>query len=652
MLVKDILVFIKELKGLENLTPCDIHLHDTFVERFGHRSPQEKIKFEDVQWLLQSFKYRCMQVIDTEYDYTLNADECNQKWIQFAKELAPIAKELAPHTNMSFLEIILPIKTNTVDYNNLSLLSETTRLVNFYIGQDRTVLYRTRGLCEHLIKQKLVLSTCRDIRTRKLSPLSIDEMTRLESSSHVKNKFSINEDEFFDNFWDFLRKKVFPKLQSKDKDGKLPRELLELLPHLLMLIEKYYKLKKDKADFKEFKQACQIFFYLIYKNKLENVNYFYGIKIPYKGKDIYLLDFLIIINKAKSYTLNEYLDALIEWLYKFHPSLKATSEELRVQYSKLERTNLVWSSDVGAKYLKKQSKSHCFEFLLSLFTRKFELLPLSGNTISLWDMSTTVFSEAAEMFQLFMPLLVNDRIDDLDLMYEQVLNDYIIPGGSDVSFCTWLTRFQSVKDWYKQVESNSLSDNGVYWFPPELLMHALLRFKTNNSIIRSQVNEFLDDLVHTYAQENSELLKQLRVNILFSNFMKIVPSHERRYLLILIKLCERYDIKSSFVGDCVYHIVNRLSQMSIVKAGGAVHFFSGSNPVDIAKLVVPELHPAHLNEVIDNFKARLHSSKLKLDTLCLEKATAYIHSLLRPIFTLQEQQDDRVRTLDYLGAPS
>lgn len=638
MLVQNILIFIKDLKGIRDLTPCDIHIYNNFVIKFTHRAPHEKLNSSDIQFLMDIFRERWEEIVDSKNDYMLNIQVFNQYWIQ-------LAKDLASFTNKGYLQILLPGITNTVDFNNLSQLTETVRFENFYLGYGNKVLYRKRGLCEHLIDKQFVLSTCRDLGTSKLSPLSVDELARLQSCKQRNGKFSIGEEAFAD-FWDFVQKKVFPRLQSK---GEMR---MDLLAHLLGLIEQYYALKTTSANFKFFKQSAQRFFKLIYQNKLDNINCFYGIEIPFKGKNYYLLDFLIVINRSQTYVLDEHLNAIIEWLYQFHPALKIIYRELEPVYAKLEKVS--HRDIVRTMAVKESSIDQCLTLILSLFTTEFEYLPLSGNTISLWDMTHTVFSEASGIFLLFEPLLASNKIDDLIPQYEKIIKEFIKPGGSDLSLYTWITRFKSVKDWYKHVENNSLSKIGVNWFQPELLIHVLLRLTPCDPLISSQINTFLDELIHTYAQDKNELLKQLRVNILFSNFIKRLSSQDRKHLMILTQLYHIDDVKNNFLSNCIYHIANSLSHLTTITDGGSIQFFTGIRRVNISKLIISLREYEHVNKIVDAFKTRVYSPDLHLDTKLLEKLMVYLRTLSRPILTIKEQQEAQssARTLDYLGAPT
>ena len=640
MFIQTILTFIDDLKRLGRLLPIDMRLHQDFLDKFGQRLAEDTLNSDDIQFLMNCFKERCREILGSKNDYMVDAGLANKKWIQ-------LAKDLATFTEKGYLKILLPDINNTVDYNYISLLTETNRLENFYLGEGNKVLYRKRGLGEHLQKNQYYLSTCRDLRTNKLSAVSVDELSRLHASRNLNSAFSIG-DESFNNFWDFLQKKVFVTLQSK---GSMP---LDLLPHLLGLIEEYYTYKNDGADFKSFKQATQLFLKIINKNELKDINYFYGIEIQYKDKKYLLLDFLIVIAQAQFYVIDEHLEALMEWMFKLNPVLAAKNEELKLFYTKLQDSNFISSKKETPKQdCYGSSINPCLNFLLSLMTTEFDMIPFTGDTISLWDRTNSVFTEASLIFSLFEPILRKNRIDELVPQYHKVIQQYIIPAREDKSIFTWATRFNSVNQWYQHVENNTLSEIGVNWFEPELLIYALLQFKTHNLQITSQIHKFLDELVHTYAQKNYTLMKQFRVNIIFIDFMKMLPTQERQHLMILLELSKNFDVKHDFMSNCIHHIVSQLSHMTSVKSGGSVHFFSGNHRVDFAKLMIPYTNFDHLNKVIDSLKARLHSPSLHLNPELLEQMTLYLRTLSRPISTIEEQQQtSSSNTSDYIGAPT
>ncbi len=637
MLVQSILKFIEDLNKFKNLTSIDVLLLNNLRRRIESHPTEKQLEEADFQFLLDCFKVRWEEIVDKELDYMLNPCPVNQRWIAFAKELAPF-------TNKNYLQILLPTIINTIDFNNLTALTETERLQNFYLGHGNKVLYRKRGLCEHLIDKNYSLSTCRELRTSKLSAVSVEELSRLQSCKQVDGQFFVHG-EFFTDFWDFLRRKVFAHLQAQ---GKMP---LDLLPHLLILIERYHTLKDNNEGYSLFKQSVHDFLKGIAKHKLDDINYFYGIEIPYKGKTFYLLDFLIVMQKADCYVLDEHFNALMEWLYAYNPALRAINTKLEPFYKKLEQ---------GCRYSQKPQEPsesiliRCLNFLLSLFTVSFDFISFTGRTISFWDMSKAVFSEVGAMFSLLALPLAKNQTTELMAGYQKVMEQYILPGGADSSLYTWITRSQNVYDWYDCAANNTLTKMDVNWYEPELIMHTLSRHKSNYPELMPQINRFLDELMRTYAQDNNELHKRLRVNILFSNFIKKLSVEEQRYLHLLLQLYQKYDVKNNFLNNCVYHIAHRLSQMGTTKEGGAIQFFSGIRRVDVTKFDISATGVDHLNTIIDAFKTKLYSPDFVVAPELLDKMMTYLRSINRPILTIKEHEEAKsnANTLDYLGAPT
>ena len=637
MLVQSILKLIEDLNKFKNLASIDVLLLNNLRHHIEHLPPNQQLEDGDFRFLLDCFKVRWDNIVDTEHDYMLNPGPTNQRWIAFAKELAPF-------TNKNYLQILLPSITNTIDFNNLTALTETERLQNFYLGDGNKVLYRKRGLCEHLIDKNYALSSCRELSTSKLSALSIEELSRLQSCKQINGQFSV-QGEFFTDFWDFLRKKVFTRLQTQ---GKMS---LDLLPHLLILIEHYHTLKDNNDSYSLFKQSVHDFFKCIAKHKLEDINFFYGVEIPYKGKTFYLLDFLIVMQKADCYVLDDHFNALMEWLYTYDPALRTTNTKLEPFYKRLEQR-------CGHPQKHQEQNQNllirCLNFLLSLFTVNFDFIPFTGENISFWDISKSVFSEAGELFFLLAPPLAKNQTTELTARYQNVIEQFILPGSNDSSLYTWATRYQNVYDWYDCAKSNTLSKMGVNWYEPELIMHTLSRYKSNSPASMPQINKFLDELMRTYAQDNNELHKRLRVNVLFSNFIKELSIEEQRYLHLLLQLYQKYDVKNNFLNNCVYHIAHRLSQMGTTKEGGAIQFFSGIRRVDVTKFDISATGVDHLSTVIDAFKTKLYSPDFIVAPQLLDKMMTYLRSISRPILTIKEHEDAKsnANTLDYLGAPT
>ncbi|RUR17938.1 hypothetical protein ELY21_09340 [Legionella sp. km535] len=644
LLVLRVIQLIQELESSGPLIPCDIKLHQSLSARFKDSDPMDVLSSADVQFLLESYKARWKSVMDTEDDYTLNSQGINQVWIKFAQELAEENKK-------HLFQILIPFITNDKDFNNLTCLTETTRMDNFYVGHGGHTLYRKRGFCEHLLKNGFMLSTYRDLSNVKLHLVTVDELSRLKSCKQTNGEFKIGS-EVFVNFWDFLNRKVFPRLLD---NGELP---MELLPRLLRLVEQYHTFKNASADYTNFKRSANEFFRLLAQGDLHNINCFYGQQISFQSKDYYLLDFLIAINMSRSYDLDQLLHTLLLWLYNINPALKSSLAILESVYNSI--TSLASSSSSSGQSVSIPSEDHhqplkhCYRLIVSLMTSAFEMWPLTERTISLWDLNNDVFPEAMEIYNCFLPALNENREQDLEAIYLFVKQHYFAPAPVKMGFFSWISGFYSTTRWYEHVRQETLNRLGVYWHEPELILHALLRFKPTSSVITPHINLFLDELLHTYAQTGSDLLKRFRVNIFFTRLLKKFDAEDKTDLIRLLQLYDLGKTSTVFLDNCAHHIGNRLNQINLSQPGHPQLFYSFVCRADKSKVSISMTGLKQVSCIIDAFKEASSSPSLKLTESSRQSMLSYLRNLARPILTVGELEvaSNSSQCLDYLGAPT
>jgi hypothetical protein len=641
MLVQTVLQFTKAIKASAEQISVDKQLCLDLERHFKHRREEDALDFNDIQFILDCYKTRWAQIFNTPLDYTLNPFGANQEWIQFSKVLASCCDK-------KYYQILFPTVTNTVDFNNLSQLSETEGPDNFYLDQDGLTLYRKRGLCERLLNNQFSLSTCRDLSVKQVSSLGVDELARLQVCQQAKGTFSIKEEKFV-NFWDFMQKKVFPNLQKK---GAMP---LNLLPQLLTLIEEYYRLKSSGADFTLFKNTAKVFFSTLLHTDTEDTNFFYGVRIPYYESEFYLLDFLITINQARGYEIDRELNALAVWLMQYNSALKSSRKELVALYDDHKQISLIDKSANGVSQISTATSLHrsCCT-LVSLMTSHFDFLPFAGVCINLWDISNTVSSEAAEFYRLFEKALEAESYASLIPVHQSIIRTANNRSNNDSGFLSFFNQHNSLKQWIQLIDRGDFSSTDVYWFEPELIFDALFHFKSSDTVLTENVNIFLDNIIHTYAQNISDLFKALRINILFSGFMKKLSEHDKTNLYRLISLYNPGKCKDAFLSNCGAHIGNRLSQFSSIQASSPIHFFVSVRKVDNSKLPFLQGDLYQVRDIIEAYKRGLHDPELHLGTELVDKMFTYLRGLGRPILSVAEADVARNSAAhkDYIGAPT
>jgi hypothetical protein len=636
MLVKQIESFINELKPLQNVVAIDAELYSSFVSHFKSRDAESELDANDLQFIQEQFKRRWLR--DTEGDYTLYPTEVNQLWVRLSKEIAPLSGK-------SYIQVLFPEVINVLDFNNLSSLTDTENPENLYIGYDPRTLFRKRALCEHLRSQKQkTLSSYREISKKNLTPLTVEELSRLKLCKPRVGvgQFSIGDQVYVD-FWDFIKRSILPELNSKDE---VP---IELLPHLLFLIDRYFELQEAQGEFSLFKKETADFLGFLYKVKPERLGLLYGIKIGSGDELCYLLDILITIHTAKDFVIDDQLKALLTWMYQRNSALQCESKPLANFYRRLQRNSLGQFEE--SAFTKGSYKRDCLTMLLSLFVLKFEYLPFMGKRISTWDKTNEVFSQAASIYALLEVPLANNDVDALVHLYEHEVQENIKNLLRDTDVLTSITRYSSTLSWCENVRSGTLSRLGVNWYQPELLMYALIRHRSKDLTSKSKISLFLDNLVHTYSQETSELQTHLRVNILFHELLGLLEPMERKSILLLLKLSVTQPVNDLFLIDCSYHIAKKLSFLvGGLPLSSRIHFFSGPPRLAAFDGMGIDASIRRVVEIVAVYKQRVNT--LKIDESVSAKLVDYLQKLTKPILSNTEQQEVErsVRSLDSIGA--
>lgn len=605
MEVQRILTFLQALRQVTPLSSIDRKLLEKLTLRFSSKAEGSPLSKEDIDFVLECFKERWLQVFDDELDYTLNPSDVNQLWIS-------LAKDLASQTTKNFQQILIPTFANIYDVNNLTLLTETERLDNLYLGPTGTILHRKRGLCEHLLKQELKLSTYREGKTNRLFPLSIIELARLQRQPKVK--FSIDEKKF-DSFWDFLQQNVFCKLQEK---GGMP---CLVLVQLLGLIENYFAHKHGHKEFTLFKTRVNQFFSFVYQFDLDTVNFFYGIKAKFAGQPCYLLELLMKLQLAKDYTIDDVMIALSEMLYSINPFLRVKCDAISSIYDQLQ-------SKTVSRVKSYLESLRTLRLIVSLLATHFELSSfVSRKTISFWDRSNQVSGVCNEIWTLVKPLIESNQREELVRLYPKLVENYIKPNHQAEGFFISMTRYKSEDDWSTVIEKANFQEIGIYWFPPEVMFWGLREIAQHMPQMKDKINSMLDDIVITFDQSEERyhcLKKEIRVNILFADFIKQFDDAQKRLILLALNLYDGQMAKDKFMAECKGYIANRLAEMT--PDASFFHFIHGFNDKPNVALLLTA------------FKARIRHVDLKVDPSILQQMSSYLFNLSRGILSVEEKE--------------
>ncbi|TAL60150.1 MAG: hypothetical protein EPN84_10005, partial [Legionella sp.] len=396
MLIEEIHQFIVDVEK-HSRPAIDDQLLVRLKSHFSEKNAKAELADDDKILLKSCFVDRWQKICDKSFDFTLSSKDVNQYWISLAKRLSD-----------SHISILIPTVENIEDYTLLKPISKIKEPTHLLVSFDGKTVITKKGLVAHL--DTVGKLSARATRYKNdLRHMTVLELWRLRSCQDPDPSIVVDKDRY-NSIWDYLRKKIFTRLQA---EGELPKHLI---PQLKALVDKYDTLKNEDGDFAVFKLAFQDFLKQLYHCKLENINQLYGVPLN-PSEDYYLLDLFIDIHEADSFCLDDKMKYLKNWLgYKRAAVSNDSTRQGTFFGSPLNKS---------PQKIVQTSFTSMFHCLTSLLAVQFSLLPLSGTVISIWDQSNTVFSEAIPFFNSLYDLIEQDKLAEAQAYYTESLPAFL-----------------------------------------------------------------------------------------------------------------------------------------------------------------------------------------------------------------------------------
>jgi len=314
MLVFHVKAFIRLTQACSPLTEQDNVLLNLLSEQFESLSDEFVLNETHLQFIKDIFSKRFDSIRDTPLDYTFKATEINKLWIDFSCDFAKTIKQ-------SYLQILMPSFTNTVDPITLNKLCDCKDPTKLYCGADGITLYSIEGLLIRLHKQKPALSTYKaqtGPNKFKLRPLTFLELFRIRSKGIVA-----------DSFWTKLIQDSAPQWHKK---GHVPQHILV---SLLKLVDGYFSDTKDSRKSK-LVQELLLCSQELQDCSIEDVNCLYGQVISVGERQFYLIDILLECFNSDDPEFTNKLLGLASWLCDYNASFVGKAEDLQSIYNKAQ----------------------------------------------------------------------------------------------------------------------------------------------------------------------------------------------------------------------------------------------------------------------------------------------------------------------------
>lgn len=409
-------------------------------------------------------------------------------------------------------------------------------------------------------------------------------------------------------------------------------------------------MKVDGNEFCAFQKKASNFFELVYKSASLNINSLYGQRVFYKGREHYLIDILIAIFDANQFNLEQEILAITRLLFSLQPELETKNNILRSFYLE-EQKKVVHSPENEV-----EAYINCCRLLVSLFVTKFDLgfFIYKGQEIFAWDQENEIPHECNGIYTSLLKVFNSEKPNYIDVYYNVIKNEIASLVRENAHWSRKI-RTGTSRDWLKKANISSLAEIDGHWYPPELIIHRLLKLIQTNIVFKHQIIDFLDALVTTYAQEQGDFRKELRVNILFSQFLSQLSEPESLTVVTFMtsgSYISADGIESDFLNNCIVHINSRLVTLGYHQPiEKSPSFFPAKLNYEIDPALV--LGTKHLIEVIEHYATKLELGHL--DNEVQGKIRRFLFDLKNPILSCADRNaiiKESETTSDPLGQPS
>ena len=493
---------------------------------------------EDIISTLSSiYRYRWSEVQATNRDYTRLQGGANASWINLAQILS--GANLIPANYYRFLMPTVTRDTDPVrwvcltDYalSHYVLSSDGRDLINLDTSAARFKVDRTFYNCNTLPPK----------------PFTRVELDRLQYASPRFHRFNS------------MGGKTDPMIKYSTVMAIKNLVNKSVHPDGLMALHDYTSTQLTAAD--EAYIEFTIFFNALPEDERARLNAQY---ILFNGKFKSFSEVLTDVNKQECIAvLGQYFTQLVvEYGAKditFRPDIETglAVDEMRATSRENSREKIFRDFDIGPK----EAKRRVLILARSLLGRKYQYLPFMGNTVSLGDSSNTVTDVAKDMFDLIKPMLLSGNMKQAPFVYSRIMAFIVKPALEDKKWSTWFARYDDTKQWLISIENGTLFQEPNAWFDPFCILEAFYAHaQTKKSFVHKVfLEEFLDELIHTYLQPGNLVLKELRTNLIFSQRIGTLEKREREFLLGLVKqpITRRMD-DVGFYKLCSDYLIYRL----------------------------------------------------------------------------------------------
>ncbi len=262
--------------------------------------------------------------------------------------------------------------------------------------------------------------------------------------------------------------------------------------------------------------------------------------------------------------------------------------------------------------------------IVSILTHSFDYLWFESSSVSVLDCSNLVINIAKRLFYKLMAMLDSgDYSNYPDIVYTEV--------NLALSDSGLITGIRSLKtrSWLESIADHSFSGEDMFFYEPEQLLSVILPLTKGDFSLKSQLEEFLDELVRTCAQESENyLLNKIRVNIKFIQLIRSFAEEPRVNILNRLERSKGQLYESNeFKELCTEFLMQRMAALGSAGFQRQSHLFFKSPQITKTSLPKEIISSSSIIQIIDSLLRMVEIYRLPVR----DRLTEYLQRMKSPI---------------------
>lgn len=459
-------------------------------------------QYEDLICLNEIYHDRWLQVCDTEQDYMRSLEGVNAPWFKLAQTICG--------KRYNTYRFLMPTLLQDIDSVTLEQTCEED-LSNYILAEGNTELIRLSS-CEGHYLSEGTFYNCNDYVAKPLSELEIQRMQyadkqyykyiELSRANHPSNNPPIS---------------IATVMAVK-----------ELVEKSLFPIGLLHGRTYNEAQMEEAVQAYAAFYKFVHRLPLDEKKALYSQRIIFHNKNKSFTEIIDLIGqydnpKSCIATLAQYFMQLVmDYAPNVHFS-KAIEEAISMDEMREASCRNVFLEykDVDEKEALRRLQI----LFVSLMTCSFSLRFLDGTAVSFAERKNTIPNECMEIFKLLYAFFQEKNNHSACHTYSILIGTIIKPACSTQSFIHSFKQSSKTKNWLNSILSETLFQENIL-FDPALILTTCM------SLVQKQINlspimqNFLESMITTYLTAEPEAVKQMQVNIKFTELLNTIAEKE------------------------------------------------------------------------------------------------------------------------------